>query len=152
MERGANRGKILIVDDEEAIRSLLRRILENNGYYCTTAPDAKEARTCMKEKNFDLIFSDINMPGESGLDLIRDIKDKYPDVAVVVGSVIEDQNTAKVALEMGIYGYIIKPFDENQILISVANALRRQALEKREKSYRRVLEQEWCQSLNCELN
>lgn len=132
---------ILVVDDEASVRSLLRRILENNGYHCIMAADVGEARTCMKEKDFDLILSDINMPGESGLDLIRDIKDKYPDVAVVVVSVIDDQNTAKVALEMGIYGYIIKPFDENQILISVANALRRQALEKREKSYRRDLEQ-----------
>jgi len=131
---------ILVVDDEASVGSLLRRILENHGYHCTTAVDTGEARTYLKEKNFDLILSDINMPGETGLDLILDIKDKYPNTAVVMVTVIDDQETARVALEMGIYGYIIKPFDEAQILISVANALRRRDLERRDRSYREDLE------------
>lgn len=132
---------ILIVDDEASIRSLLGRILENKGYHCAAAADAEEAWTCMRGKNFDLVVSDINMPGKSGLDLIRDIKDEYPDVAVVIVSIIEDENTARTAMEFGVYGYIIKPFDKSQILISVANALRRQELEKNKKLYHRDLEQ-----------
>lgn len=131
---------LLIVDDEGSVRSLLMRILENYGYHCTAAGDARDARKCMKEKNFDLVFSDINMPGETGLDLISDIKDKYPNTAVVIVSIIDDLNIAKSALEMGIYGYIIKPFDENQILITVANALRRRELERRDSRYRNYLE------------
>jgi len=107
---------ILIVDDEDSIRSLLRRILEKDGYHCTTASDAGKARICMKDTRFDLLLSDIEMPGESGLDLIRSVKTEYPDTAVVMVTVIDDQETARVALEMGIYGYIIKPFDEAQIL------------------------------------
>jgi DNA-binding NarL/FixJ family response regulator len=132
---------ILIVEDEASVRSLLYRILYNYGYDCTAVSDARMARTCLKEKHFDLILSDIKMPGESGLELVRYVTSEYPDTAVVMVTVIEDQKTAKSVLEMGVYGYILKPFDENQILISVANALRRQALEKREKSYRRDLEQ-----------
>jgi DNA-binding NarL/FixJ family response regulator len=131
---------ILIVDDEDSIRSLLRRILEKDGYQCTTVSDVKEARTSMKETHFDLLLSDIKMPGESGIDLIRRVKTEYPDTAVVMVTVIDDQETARVALKMGIYGYIIKPFDENQILISVANALRRRDLEMRERRYREDLE------------
>jgi len=131
---------ILIVDDESSIRTLLSRILEKDGHHCTTASDAGKARKCMKETCFDLLLSDIDMPGESGLDLIRSVKTKYPDTSVVMVTVIDDQNTAKAALEMGIYGYIIKPFDENQILISVANALRRRELEMRERRYREDLE------------
>ena len=131
---------ILIVDDEDSIRSLLRRILEKDGYQCTTVSDVKEARTSMKETHFDLLLSDIKMPGESGIDLIRRVKTKYPDTAVVMVTVIDDQETARVVLKMGIYGYIIKPFDENQILISVANALRRRELEMRERHYREDLE------------
>lgn len=87
-----------------------------------------------------MLLSDIEMPGESGLDLIRSVKTEYPDTAVVMVTVIDDQETARVALKMGIYGYIIKPFDENQILISVANALRRQELEMHDRSYREDLE------------
>jgi DNA-binding NarL/FixJ family response regulator len=131
---------ILVVDDEESIRSLLRRILEKNGYHCITVSDVKEARTSMKETHFDLLLSDIKMPGESGIDLIRSVRTKYPDTAVVMVTVIDEQETAKTVLKMGIYGYIIKPFDENQILISIANALRRQELEMRERRYREDLE------------
>ncbi len=139
-QRAARKTNILIVDDEASVRSLLRRILEKNGYHCTTVSDAADARTCMKETYFDLLLSDIEMPGESGLDLIQSVKTEYPDMAIIMVTVINDQKTARVAIEMGIYGYIIKPFDENQILISVANALRRQELEKRERRYREDLE------------
>jgi DNA-binding NarL/FixJ family response regulator len=132
--------KILVVDDEASVRSLLSRILEKDGYQCTTVSDVRKARTSLKETHFDLLLSDIKMPGESGLDLIRSVKTDYPDMAVVMVTVIDDQDTAKSALEMGIYGYIIKPFDENQILISVANALRRRELEMRERGYREDLE------------
>jgi DNA-binding NarL/FixJ family response regulator len=132
--------KILVVDDEASVRSLLSRILEKDGYQCTTVSDVRKARTSLKETHFDLLLSDIKMPGESGLDLIRSVKTDYPDMAVVMVTVIDDQETAKAALEMGIYGYIIKPFDENQILISVANALRRRELEMRERGYREDLE------------
>lgn len=131
---------ILVVDDEASVRSLLSRILEKDGYQCTTVSDAAEARTCIQETHFDLLLSDIKMPGESGLDLIQSVKTEYPDMAVIMVTVIDDQETARVALEIGIYGYIIKPFDENQILISVANALRRQELERRERRYREDLE------------
>ena len=139
-QRAARKTNILIVDDEASVRSLLRRILEKNGYHCTTVSDAADARTCMKETYFDLLLSDIEIPGESGLDLIQSVKSEYPDMAIIMVTVINDQKTARVAIEMGIYGYIIKPFDENQILISVANALRRQELEKRERRYREDLE------------
>ena len=87
-----------------------------------------------------MLLSDIEMPGESGLDLIRSVKTEYPNTAIVMVTVIDDQKTAKSVLKMGIYGYIIKPFDENQILISIANALRRRELEMREKRYREDLE------------
>jgi len=131
---------ILVVDDEASIRTLLSRILEKDGHQCTAVSDVKEARTSMKETHFDLLLCDIKMPGESGIDLIRSVKSKYPDTAVVMVTVIDDQETAKTVLKMGIYGYIIKPFDENQILISVANALRRRELEQRERHYREDLE------------
>ena len=132
--------QILIVDDEESIRNVVRRLLERNGFTCTLAADAAEARACMRDQRFDLLLTDIMMPGESGIDLIRYISEEYPDTAIVMVTVMADQDIAKAALEIGVYGYILKPFDENQILIILANALRRRELEIRERSYRKDLE------------
>jgi len=131
---------ILVIDDEKIIHESCGRILQEKGYVVETAMSGQEALEKLKGKRYDLVLSDIKMPGESGIDLIRSVKSKYPDTAVVMVTVIDDQETAKTVLKMGIYGYIIKPFDENQILISVANALRRRELEQRERHYREDLE------------
>jgi DNA-binding NarL/FixJ family response regulator len=140
MENKINIAKILIVDDEEAIRSLLKRLLERNGYPCTLASDARRARRIIADEDFDLILCDIQMPGESGFELARFFTSEYPNTAVVMVTVIEDQETAKSVLEMGVYGYVLKPFDENQILITIVNALRRRELEQHERCYREDLE------------
>lgn len=132
---------ILIVDDEPAVRGLLRKTLEGNDYRCLTAGDAAEARDCLERQNFDLILCDIRMPGESGLDLIRQVRTAYPDTAVIMVTATDDPQEARTALNLGIYGYIIKPFEPNQILISVANALRRRELEIQEREYRQRLEE-----------
>lgn len=132
--------RILIVDDEAPVRGLLHKILENGGTQCRTADDAAEARVSLESGPFDLILCDIRMPGESGLDLIRQVRERYPDTAVIMITGVDDPQEAQAALKLGIYGYIIKPFEKNQILISVANALRRRDLELRGKRYRRELE------------
>ena len=132
--------RILIVDDEEYVRQLIKKILEENEYDYTLASDASEARMCLEKRGFDLLLCDIKMPGESVIDFIRHVSAEYPDTAIVMVTAIDDQQTARVALEIGVYGYIIKPFDKNQILINVANALRRHELEMRERSYRKELE------------
>jgi PAS domain S-box-containing protein/diguanylate cyclase (GGDEF)-like protein len=133
--------QILIVDDEEPIRQLLGEMLESNDYGCTLAASAAEARECLKEQDFELVISDIKMPGESGLSLIEDILAGSPDTAVVMVTGISDPLTAEVALETGAYGYIIKPFDRNGLLISVSNALHRRELEISNRAYREELEQ-----------
>jgi DNA-binding NarL/FixJ family response regulator len=132
--------QILIVDDEPAVRGVLRKTLEGHDYSCSTAGDAAEARDCLERQDFELILCDIRMPGESGLDLIRQVRTAYPDTAVIMVTATDDPQEARTALNLGIYGYIIKPFEPNQILISVANALRRRELEIKETKYRQRLE------------
>jgi len=75
---------ILIVDDEEQVLKLLKRLLEMNGYNCTTAIDTTEARQCIESLHFDLILCDVNMPGESGMDFTRYVLAEYSDTAVVM--------------------------------------------------------------------
>lgn len=133
--------KILIVDDEEPIRRLLEQMLDWDSYQCTLAANAAEARDCLKKQNFELVLCDINMPGESGMNLVKDILANNPDTAVVMVTGISDPLTADVALETGVYGYIIKPFDRSSVLISVANALHRRELEIANRAYREELEQ-----------
>lgn len=132
--------KILVVDDEEVIRSLLGQLLEMSGYVCTLAEDASAARNTLKEETFDLILCDINMPGESGLDFVRYALSEYPDTAAVMVSALDDPVIADSALELGVYGYVIKPFDRNGVLINVSNALRRRQLELDNRAYRKSLE------------
>jgi DNA-binding NarL/FixJ family response regulator len=131
---------ILIVDDEEPIRVLLRKMLEKNGHSVLQAADASQARERLQDQDFDLILCDVMMPGESGLDLIRFVKAEYPDTGIVMVTAIEDQKTARTILDVGVYGYIIKPFDTSQIVVTVENALRRRELERKERSNREELE------------
>ena len=132
---------ILIVDDEAPLRRLMARILESAGCACIEARDAGEARRKLAAQTVDLVLSDIQMPGESGLDLLRWIRDAYPDTAVVMVTVIADLETAREALEMDVYGYVLKPIDRNQLLIAVVNALRRRDLEMRRRAHSAELEE-----------
>jgi two-component system NtrC family sensor kinase len=133
--------KILIVDDEQAIRQLLGQLLEKNGYDCTLAANAAQARECLKKQDFELVVSDIRMPGESGLDLIRYVLAEHPDTPALMVSGLDNSSTTETALGIGAYGYIIKPFDSRGVLISVSNALRRRQLEIDNRAYRENLEQ-----------
>jgi DNA-binding NarL/FixJ family response regulator len=132
--------QILIVDDEPAVRGLLRKTLEGHDYSCSTAGDAAKARDYLERQDFALILCDIRMPGESGLDLIRHVRTAYPNTAVIMVTATDDPQEAKTALNLGIFGYIIKPFEPNQILISVTNALRRRELELKDRDYQLRLE------------
>jgi putative nucleotidyltransferase with HDIG domain len=135
-----NKPRIMIVDDEEPIRQLLGRILKKDGNTCTLAADAKEARTFMKDQKFDLILCDVTMPGESGIDFIRYVLSEYPETAAIMVTAVDDPDVAESVLEIGAYGYIIKPFESNEVLINVSNALRRRKLEIENRCHRKNLE------------
>ena len=119
---------ILIVDDEDHVRRVLIRILVKAGYQCVEANNALQARQFLEDRNFDLILCDILMPGESGIDFIQYASVKYPDIAVIMVTGIDDTQKADEALKVGVFGYIIKPFSEAQVLINVQNALRQRHL------------------------
>ncbi len=133
--------KILVVDDEKSIRLLLCRILDKNGYMTTMARDTEEARSCLRDQAYELMLCDINMPGESGLALTQKVVAEYPDTAVVMVTGEDDPEGAKNAIEMGSYGYIIKPFEINEIIINVANALHHRMLRIENWNHRRRLEE-----------
>ncbi len=117
--------RILIVDDEASICGLLSRYLAADGYQCVTATSGEGALQLLQDEPFDLLLADVMMPGMSGIDLLNVVKSLYPDVAVLMVTAVDDRDTGILALELGAYGYIIKPFERNEILINVSNALER---------------------------
>jgi cyclic di-GMP phosphodiesterase len=133
--------RVLVVDDDPAMRRLLGRILERAGYEWSEAADSEQAYRALNEHDFALVLSDVKMPGDSGLNLVRHVLAEHPDVAVVMVTGIDDPELAASALDYGAYGYIIKPFSPSQITIAVANALRRRKLEIENRSHREMLEQ-----------
>lgn len=134
--------EILLVDDDKQVLKLLKFLLETNNYECTLAANAQEARKAMQDRNFEVVLCDVNMPGESGMDFARYVLTKYVDTAVLMVTAVDDPELARTALEIGAYGYIIKPFKSNELIIDVANALRRRVLEIQNRDQRKTLEKQ----------
>ena len=120
--------RILIVDDEPSIGDLLGRYLAPDGYNCRVVRSGKEALEELESTAYHLVLADIIMPGMSGIDLLTIIRSQYPNVAVIMITGVDDRDTGMLAVELGAYGYIIKPFERNEILINVANAIERRRL------------------------
>ena len=132
--------RILVVDDEEPIRRVLSRILERNGYRCFPAQNAETAKERLAAEPFDVLLTDMDLPGESGLDLLTLAATQHPDMAAVMVTGLDDRHLVDSALDLGAYGYIIKPFEPSEVIINVANALRRRTLEIENRSHQRRLE------------
>jgi putative two-component system response regulator len=139
-EAMADSPQILVIDDEEAVRRLLALILDYAGYQVTTASNASEAKDVLSEGDFALVVSDVGMPGESGVQLLDYVRSEYPDTATILVTGRDDPDVAAEALRAGCYGYVIKPFHRNQVLIDVMNALRRRDLELENRQHRESLE------------
>jgi len=131
----------LIVDDDDAFRESQTRILTGAGYTCFQASNATEARGRLdRELRIAALLCDVKMPGGSGLDLLTTLVADYPDLAVIMTTGEDDPATAAVAFKIGAYGYLIKPFTTNEILIALAGALRRRQLEMDRRLETRSLE------------
>ncbi len=120
---------ILIVDDEDAIRRLLVQKLSSESYQCREAFDAEQAQDKLKNDPVNLVILDIKMPGKSGLELLPEIKASYPDTVVIMATATTDINTAIQCMKRGAYDYITKPFDLDDVVLSVDRALEKRKLE-----------------------
>ncbi|HJU83281.1 MAG TPA: HD domain-containing phosphohydrolase [Holophagaceae bacterium] len=122
--------RILVVDDLPVVRLSLRHILQKAGYVCLEAASVAEALAVLEREHVDLILCDIEMPGgPSGVELVRALQPRIPEIAVVMVSAMDDTSLAIECIQMGAFGYVVKPFQAREILVQVNSALRRRMLE-----------------------
>ncbi|MFZ0171318.1 MAG: response regulator [Acidimicrobiales bacterium] len=132
--------RLLIVDDDAQLREWLRPVLEARGYSVEEATSLPGARDRLGAETFELVLCAISMSGESGLALVREVAAELPDTAVLLMTRVQDPDVTDEALDLGVCGYLAKPFLPNEVLISVASGLRRRELEKARRAHVEELE------------
>ncbi|MBW1807148.1 MAG: sigma-54-dependent Fis family transcriptional regulator [Deltaproteobacteria bacterium] len=120
--------EILVVDDERSMREILEIMLSKEGYSVQTAKSAETALEVVAEQVPNLIITDLKMKGASGLDLLRQVKSRFPGIEVIVITAFATTETALEALKLGAYDYITKPFEVDEIKVVVHRALERHKL------------------------
>jgi putative nucleotidyltransferase with HDIG domain len=132
--------RILIVDDEVEICSVLAKRLTKEGYTCVTANNGREALTQFYKDNFSLIISDIKMPEMDGMELLNRVKGLNPDVTVVIMTAYPEIDKAVEAAHLGAYDFVIKPIDLDLVVLAIKNALEKKSLEEEIELYHNNLE------------
>ena len=125
-----SRARVLVVDDEQLMRRLVRTILVREGYSVATAPGADEALEKLKKTRFDIVITDLQMPGSHGFALVRNIKENWPAVGVIVMTGFGDADTADQARRNGADEYVTKPFNEREIQVIVERICWRRMVKK----------------------
>ena len=138
-QEDASDRRVLIVDDEETIRNLFEGFLSEN-YECATAASADEALAILATKAFALVISDMMMPGRNGVELLREVKARFPETVVIMISGIDRPQRVRDALRLGAFDYLIKPCDLDVLALSVERALERRLLQRTTASYKAHLE------------
>jgi len=120
--------RILVVDDEAIVRESLAAYLRDIGFACDLAPGGKEGIALAAQTSYDLVILDIRMPGMDGLETLRELKGRAPDLAVLMITAYADVATAVSAMKGGAYDYVVKPFDPEEIEHVVRNVVAHRTL------------------------
>ena len=118
-----DRAKVLVVDDEEIVRQSYQRSLTGISFRVRTATGGSEALSLMEEEPSDVILVDIRMPGMDGMELLKLIKERWPESEVVVITGYPSIETAKEAVRLGAYNYLAKPLGPKEIIEAATGAL-----------------------------
>jgi excisionase family DNA binding protein len=119
----SGRAHVLVVDDEASIRDLLSKTLALADYDVDTAPDGNAALNRLRESGFDLLIADLKMPGMDGLTLIKQAKRIRADLPIIIITGFSTESSAIEAVNLGVAGYLTKPFRVPQVLAAAAKAL-----------------------------
>ena len=135
--------RVLVVDDEENLRRVTQLKLQQAGYEATTASDGARALELLARHPQDLIITDLKMPGMSGLDLLRSVKEEYPEVIVIVVTAFGTIESAVEAMRLGAHDYIIKPVNADALKLVVSRALEHHRLREEVKHLRSMVDSKY---------
>ena len=133
-------GHILILDDEASLRQTMARILQRGGYEVTTAANGEEGLTLVSEHSFDLVYLDIRMPDMNGLELLKTIHAKLPDLPVILFTAQPDLNSAVEAVRSGATDYLLKPLKPQTVLERTQSILEKSQVDRRKREIQRQIE------------
>src|SRR4029078_9370716 len=144
--RGASedppRARVLLVDDEPALRRSVARLLMAKGFAVDTAEDGAAALDLLKTRNIDVMLLDLMMPKMSGMDVLGRVKQLYPDVEVIMMTAFGDFDTAVTAVRAGAYDFLAKPFSNpDAVSLALEKAAEHRRLLDRTRALERRLEQ-----------
>jgi len=136
-------GKILAVDDEIDMLALLKRIIEGKtDYEITVTSEPRNVLRLIQDNYFDLVLLDLKMPGLSGMEVLRQIKETEPDITVIIITAYGTIESAVEAMKIGAFDFIIKPFRPEQILLTIERAMELQKLKRENRALRAELVKE----------
>jgi DNA-binding NtrC family response regulator len=138
-----NRKSVLVVDDDESLRRVTQMQLEEAGYEVFTAPDAAAGLEIMEASVPPLVIADLKMPGMSGIELLRELRSRYPETTVILITAYGTVQTAVEAMRAGAYDYITKPIDYDELLLVLDRALERRSLLDEVQSLRATLDKKF---------
>jgi putative nucleotidyltransferase with HDIG domain len=133
--------RVLVVDDELAACRLLAILLGPPDYCCAIASNGQEALLSLQREPFDAVISDLQMPGMSGMELLSEVRRRYPHVAFLVTTGVDDVDVGVEAMRSGADDYLVKPLLESVVVASLGRALHKQRLEQQVENYRQHLEE-----------
>jgi two-component system, NtrC family, response regulator AtoC len=131
------RHRILIVDDDKLMKKPLKQILSGK-YHVTTAGSGEEALVKFREQPVDLMLLDVRLPGMDGIETLKAVREMDKDILVIMMTAYEDVRTVITVMKMGVFDYLVKPFDMDEIEIIVERALENLKLRKEIEALRRV--------------
>jgi len=132
--------RLLLVDDDRAMRELLASLFSEVGHLVTEATSAEEAIANLEDEEFDVVLSDIRMPGRSGIEMVADVKRLRPGTPVVLMTAFGSVDSAVEAIRAGAYDYITKPFEPDAVQFSVERAIEHRTLESENQTLRRAVD------------
>jgi response regulator RpfG family c-di-GMP phosphodiesterase len=131
----------LIVDDEPRLRQVMVHLMRGDGFQCVEASNGLEALEQLAQHSFSLVLSDLRMPKMDGLELLGEIRCRYPDTAVVMITAVADVETAVKCLAVGAADYVVKPYQLDDVRARVSQALEKRRLILENRAYRERLEE-----------
>jgi DNA-binding NtrC family response regulator len=137
----SSQSQLLIVDDDTAMREMLSSLFRDRGYAVEEAESAAEALDRAGEQCFDVVLSDIRMPGKTGIEMVGELRVQLPETPVVLMTAFGSIDSAVESMRAGAFDYITKPFEPDAVVLTIERALERRALEEENRRLRRALDQ-----------